>query len=85
MYDVQRKISFEKLRGRVGTTIKVLCDGIDEENGCFAGRAYFQAPDIDGKVLFRAPFAEQGKYYDVLVTDNDSYNLYGRTEDYSDE
>lgn len=85
MYAVQREISLNKLKAHVGKQLKVLCDGISEEDGCFCGRAYFQAPDIDGKVLFNSPFAGQGRYYDVLITGCDSYNLYGRTEDYSDE
>ena len=48
------------------------------------GHAYFQAPDIDGKVYFNAYSAAQGEYYDVLIIDNDAYDLYGRTEDYNE-
>lgn len=85
MYAVQESVSKEKMSALVGKTISVLCDGIDENDGCFFGRAYFQAPDIDGKVFFNATYAEQGKYYNIYITDCDSYNLYGRTEDYTDE
>ena len=66
----------------VGTTLKVLCDGIDYDKNCFVGRAYFQAPDIDGKVYFNAYNAAQGEYYDVLIEKCDSYDLYGREKDY---
>ena len=59
----------------------VLCDGIDYEGGRFVGRAYWSAPDIDGKVYFRAPFAEQGRTYRVLITEADSYDLFGQTEE----
>ncbi len=84
MYAIQKSVSLKKMHSHVGKTLKVLCDGISEENGCFYGRAYFSAPDIDGNVYFNASFAEQGKYYDVIIEDCDNYNLYGRTEDYAE-
>lgn len=82
LYAVQQKISYNKLSGYVGKTVKVLCDGINYSKGCFEGRAYFSAPEIDGKVYFNANNAVQGEYYDILITKNDSYDLYGRTEDF---
>ena len=82
LYKVQEQISARFLRGFVGGTLPVLCDGIDYERGCFAGRAAFSAPEIDGKVYFRAPFAEQGEVYEVKITDAGSYDLFGHTEDY---
>lgn len=82
LYKVQQEISRKKLENRVGTTLKVLCDGIDYDKNCFMGRAYFQAPDIDGKVYFNAYNAAQGEYYDVLIEKCDSYDLYGREKDY---
>ncbi len=82
MYAIQRGVSLEKMRSYAGKKLRVLCDGISEENGCFTGRAYFSAPDIDGEVLFNAYEAEQGKFYDIYIEDFDEYNLYGRTEDF---
>lgn len=82
MYAIQRGISLEKMRSYAGKKLRVLCDGISEENGCFTGRAYFSAPDIDGEVLFNAYEAEQGKFYDIYIEAFDEYNLYGRTEDF---
>lgn len=82
LYAVQREISGDKLRTYVGTKIKVLCDGIDYDKNCFVGRAYFNAPDIDGKVYFNAYNAVQGNYYDIVVKKSDNYDLYGATEDF---
>lgn len=82
LYAVQEEICREKMLGFVGKKIQVLCDGIDYEKSCFFGRAYFQAPDIDGKVYFNAPSAAQGEYIDVIIDRADSYDLYGRTEDF---
>lgn len=83
LYAAQERISADFLRGFVGKTIEVLCDGIDYERNCFVGRAYFNAPDIDGKVYFNAHEACQGEYYKVLVTGADSYDLFARTEDFT--
>ena len=66
----------------VGQKLKVLCDGIDYENQRFFGRAYFQAPEIDGKVYFNAPNATQGQYLEVLIERREGCDLFGRTEDY---
>lgn len=84
LYGIQREISSAKLRGYVGRKISVLCDGINYEKHCFEGRAYFSAPDIDGKVYFNTPQGVQGKYYDVIICDSDNYDLKGKTEDYHD-
>ena len=82
LYSVQREISLEKLHSLIGKKLRVLCDGISYEKGCFEGRAYFSAPDIDGKVYFNSANAVQGEYYDVEIYDCDSYDLKGKTEDY---
>lgn len=82
LYQAQAEISLSILSEFVGKEIEVLCDGIDYEKGCFIGRAYFNAPDIDGKVYFHAAEAMQGEYYKVIIESADYYDLYGRTEDY---
>ncbi len=82
LYKAQEAISAELLSAYVGRQIEVLCDGIDYEKNCFVGRAYFNAPDIDGKVYFNAGEAMQGERYTVTVDSADSYDLYGHTEDY---
>lgn len=82
LYELQAEISAEILNAFVGKKVEVLCDGIDYEKNCFVGRAYFSAPDIDGKVYFNAAEAMQGERYEVIVDSADSYDLYGHTEDY---
>lgn len=81
LYAAQEKISKEFLRAKLGSKIEVLCDGIDYEKGMFVGRAYWQAPEIDGKVYFHAPHAEQGQSYTVRIQGADSYDLFGETEE----
>ena len=83
LYEVQQEISKNLLSQYVGKELEVICDGIDYDKNCFVGRAYFQAPDIDGKVYFNAAEAMQGEKYMVTILSCDSYDLYGKTEDYS--
>lgn len=85
LYEVQRQVSREFLSSFVGKTIKVMCDGIDYENDRFFGRAYFSAPEIDGKVYFNANKAVQGEYINVTIIDSDDYDLFGKAEDYENE
>lgn len=81
LYAVQKNISLENLKKYVGETLTVLCDGIDYENSCFLGRAYFQAYEIDGVVRFTAPRAQTGEYYSVYIDKTDGYDLFGRVEE----
>ena len=82
LYQTQQAVSKKLLSEFVGREIEVLCDGIDYEKNCFVGRAYFSAPDIDGKVYFNALEAMQGEPYQVKIEYADAYDLYGKTEDY---
>ena len=80
LYEVQKEVSLEFTKSKLNQKIKVLCDGIDYDKQCFYGRAYFNAPDIDGKIYFTSDdVVNQGEYYTVLIEQVDEYDLYGRT------
>ncbi len=81
LYAVQEAVSRENLRKFVGKRLSIVCEGIDGEGTGFVGRAYFQAPEIDGRVYFTAARAEEGKRYEVIVEKADTYDLYGRAEE----
>lgn len=79
LYEVQREISLNNLKKYLNKTLSVICDGIDYEKQSFYGRAYFQAPDVDGKVYFTYDGSiSQGERYAVLIEKVDDYDLYGR-------
>lgn len=82
LYEVQERISKATLSKFIGKNLEVICDGIDYDKNCFIGRAYFNAPDIDGKVYFNATKAMQGERYIIQIENADSYDLYGKTEDF---
>lgn len=55
LYETQRGISQKLLNEYVGKTLRVLCEGIDYDSEKFVGRAYFSAPEIDGKYISTRP------------------------------
>ena len=82
LYAIQRKISKNYLKKYRGQTIDVVCDGVDYDNQSFYGRAYFNAPEIDGKVYFDyGGVIEQGKTYKVKILKTNDYDLFGSVED----
>ena len=64
----------------VGRTLRVLCEGWDEENDCLTGRCYADSPDIDGQVLFTGACSD-GDMTEVLITSSENGLLYGREVD----
>lgn len=64
-------------RRYLGKTYDVLCEG--KEDGFYVGRAYFQAPDVDGRVYFTAerPIAE-GDFVSVCIERAENYDLFGK-------
>ena len=62
----------------VGKEIPVLCEGYDDEEGCYIGRSYADSPDIDGVVMFKGD-AEEGTIVTVKINMTDDGILYGET------
>ena len=78
LYAAQKKVSEERNKSLVGKQIKIICDGVDYDKQSFYGRAYFSAPEIDGKAYFTYDGEiKQGEYYNVKITKADAYDLYG--------
>ena len=76
LYSIQRKISRQNLKSFVGKTLNVYAEGFDDNSFTYYGRAYFNAPDIDGKVLFTSETPiEYGKTYQVKVIDCTDYDI----------
>jgi len=67
---LQAKISAEKLKAKVGRTVKVLVD----EPG--VGRSSADAPEIDGAVRFKG--GKPGEFAEVLIERAGEHDLHGR-------
>ena len=78
LYAEQKKVVKENCKALVGKTFKVLAEGFDGDEMIYYGRAYFNAPDVDGKVKF---FSDEevvfGKHYEVKIKSASGYDLYG--------
>ena len=70
-------ISAARLAAKVGRTLDVIIDEVDDEGGA-TGRSQADAPEIDGNVLLRdAGGLAQGDITPVLIEDADEHDLYG--------
>ncbi len=58
---IQQKISEEKLNSYIGKEVNVLIEEVieSEQEGLAIGRAWFQAPDVDGNVVVRYDLDEE--------------------------
>ena len=71
------RISAAKLQAKIGRTLDVIIDAVDEEGGA-SGRSQADAPEIDGQVHLRDAHAlKVGDIVPVLVEDADDYDLLG--------
>ncbi|WP_207262732.1 30S ribosomal protein S12 methylthiotransferase RimO [Desulfovibrio sp. Huiquan2017] len=78
---LQAEISAEILEGYVGETVPVVIERESEEwPGLYVGRAWFQAPEVDGVTYVGAPpdaRLEPGVILDVEIEKADTYDLSG--------
>lgn len=72
----QQKISREKLKNKIGNTIEILIDDVNEE--VTIGRSHADAPEIDGNVLIsNESKLKPGDIVSVVITSANDYDLYG--------
>jgi len=65
----------------LGQRLEVLCEGFDEDEGCYTGRSFADSPDIDGRVLFTAAERPQaGSFLMVRITSVQDGDLFGEAE-----
>jgi len=70
-------ISAAKLAAKVGRTLPVIIDAVDQEGGA-TGRSQADAPEIDGEVFLRdAGHLAVGDIVKVVIEDADEHDLYG--------
>ena len=73
----QEKISAQRLKAKVGKTLRVLVDKTDR-NGALA-RSAADAPEIDGVVRIRdGAKLKPGEFAEVLIEKSDAHDLTGR-------
>ncbi|MFO7747914.1 MAG: 30S ribosomal protein S12 methylthiotransferase RimO [Orrella sp.] len=76
----QQAISRQRLSNRVGQSIDVLIDEVDED-GDGVGRSYANAPEIDGNVFVQSDTPLMpGQLVRATVTEADEYDLWAKLD-----
>ncbi len=80
---VQERVSKKRLARKVGKTVKVLIDTVNDDGA--VARSSADAPDIDGSVFIELPQRrgdqaklKVGEFVNVRVTGSDAHDLWGR-------
>ena len=77
---IQMEINGRQNEKKIGTVVRVLTEGFDAAADTHFGRSAADAPDIDGKIYFKAPEGvrvAEGSFVDVKVREAVDYDLYG--------
>ena len=70
----QAQISERRMAAKIGRTIRVLVDAVDDDGAI--GRSSADAPEIDGRVYVDSTDLEPGEFVDVEIVDADTHDLY---------
>lgn len=77
--EVQQEISAARLQAKIGRTLRVLIDEVDDEGAI--GRSYADAPEIDGLVYLNGEFdVAPGDLVNVTIEHADEYDLWGSVQ-----
>jgi ribosomal protein S12 methylthiotransferase len=84
LMEKQAQISAQRLQKKVGQTIQVIVDQVDEEN--ITGRSWADAPEIDGEVIIKNEWdLKPGDIFEARITAADDYDLYAEPADWDEE
>lgn len=75
--EIQHELLTKTNKPFIGKTVEVLCEG-QRNDGKYVGRAYFQAPEVDGQIIFTSDHPiELGTFVPVLLRRYREYDFYG--------
>ena len=74
---IQQSISAEINQAKIGQTLKVIIDRVEDEY--FVGRTEFDSPEVDPEVLIpiTTKGVEKGQFYQAKIVDATDFDLYG--------
>lgn len=81
IFDIQKSISYELNKNKVGKEYEVLVEGITEDEKYFSCRSYMEAPDVDGRIYIKIDKESTervivGDFTKVKIIDYNDYDLY---------
>lgn len=79
--DIQKEISLEHNRLKVGNKYSVIVENITDDEKYFVCRSYMEAPDVDGRIYVKIDDASSkkaiiGEYSDAKIIDYNEYDLF---------
>ena len=75
---VQERISTERLRRKLGSSVDILIDTVEDR--CAVGRSSADAPEIDGNVYLDTTNVRPGDLVRGVVQHTDAHDLWARLE-----
>lgn len=81
LMETQQSISETLGKAKIGKAFRTIIDRVEGEY--YIGRTEYDSPDVDGEVLIKKTDSETisvGEFYNVIITDADEYDLYGKIE-----
>jgi len=75
---IQQRISLEINQAKIGQTLKVMIDRVEDEY--FVGRTEFDSPEVDPEVLIpiSTKGVEKGQFYLATIVDATDFDLYAK-------
>ena len=82
LVELQSRVLDAYNESRLGTVMEVLCEGFDNEMGCYVGRTYADSVEVDGHVYFTAAgLVPAGTFVNVRMTGTEDGDLTGEVEE----
>lgn len=75
---LQERVSLENNARRVSQTMRVIIDR--KEGDFYIGRSEYDSPEVDQEIIIDSLGRRmlRGRFYDVVITDSEDYDLYAR-------
>lgn len=82
LFEVQKEISLEKNKERLGSKVEVIVEDVSEDDEYFICRSMLEAPDVDGRIYIKIDEDSSkkiiiGDYTTVKIIDYNEYDLFG--------
>lgn len=83
IYDIQKEISYNKSKERIGKEYEVIVEDVSEDDEFFVCRSMFEAPDVDGRIYVKIDKDSTnkviiGEYTKVKIIDCNEYDLFAK-------
>ncbi len=83
LFDVQKEISLNKNKERLGKEYEVIVEDVSEDEEYFVCRSMLEAPDVDGRIYIKidedsASKVIVGEYANVKIIDYNEYDLFAK-------